>query len=78
MPYIGAYKGKSPCLDCKDRWINETGRCHSNCERYLDFKAKVVECNRLAKEERARERKDLVQSLKTVSQLNRIERGRKR
>ncbi len=27
---------KAPCKDCEDRKL----RCHSTCERYLDFKAK--------------------------------------
>ena len=78
MPLIGSYKQESPCLDCKDRWISEEGRCHGSCERYLKFKTDAEQFNRLVNQERARQRKNLIRDGKTASQLNRIEKARKR
>lgn len=39
----------SPCKDCCDRHFN----CHSQCEKYLAFKDKVAELNRLIREKKA-------------------------
>lgn len=24
------------CKNCPDRWVNETGRCHDTCEKYIE------------------------------------------
>lgn len=78
MPLIGAFRGLSPCLDCKDRWINETGRCHSSCEKYLTFKKEASDYNKRILEERDRQRKNPIRDIKTQSALNRIHDARKK
>ena len=37
--------GHAPCKDCTDRIVN----CHSKCERYSAWKAKVKECAEIRK-----------------------------
>ena len=28
---------KSPCINCTERWVTSTGRCHTTCERYISY-----------------------------------------
>ena len=78
MEIFGLTGLMSPCRDCKDRWINETGRCHSTCERYIEFKDKAKEINTQIKNERQRALRNPVKEIKTSSQLDRIEKARRR
>ena len=39
--FTKGYYGGSPCLNCSDRYVKETGeRCHSTCEKYIAFVTK--------------------------------------
>ena len=29
---------KAPCKGCQDRWMNDTKTCHSECQKYLEWK----------------------------------------
>lgn len=78
MEIFGLTGLKSPCMKCEDRWINETGRCHSTCEKYIEFAKKSREINNRINDERHRTLRNPVREGKTTSQLNRIAKARKK
>lgn len=61
---------KTPCLGCKDRWINENGRCHSSCDKYKEFLEAHASKSRLIEDERKRTMYDPLLELKTDAQIN--------
>lgn len=71
-------KEASPCLDCKDRWINENGRCHSTCEKYIEFTKRVKAITREINDERKRSTVDPIRLLKTEAQKNRLQKARRK
>lgn len=30
-------KPDNPCLNCTERWVDESGTCHATCKRYALF-----------------------------------------
>ena len=41
MAYGQTKSNPSPCYKCQDRCVNEHTNCHSDCERYLNWKKKL-------------------------------------
>lgn len=41
-------KPKAPCLNCEDR----NPGCHSRCEKYISYREKQIEYNKLKAKER--------------------------
>lgn len=69
---------QSPCLNCPDRWVNETGRCHSTCEKYIAFAEQAKTKTRLINDERKRTLLDPLRVIKTPAKAEKIRRSRKR
>lgn len=44
-PFIPRIGRPAPCKDCKERWVNEEGRCHDTCERYAQWRGEVQAAN---------------------------------
>ena len=78
MNIYGLKNHPSPCQGCKDRWVNETGRCHTTCEKYAEFKAKAAAENKYIAEERERFLRNPIAENKSMAQMNRIKKERKR
>ena len=53
-------KVTTPCKDCEDRFVRVDGdkieRCHTKCERYKEFRAKIDEVNKREQAVKAKER----------------------
>lgn len=78
MEIYGLKNMASPCKGCKERWVNETGTCHTNCERYIAFKEEARAINARINDERHRTMRNPIAEGKTASQLNRMRRDRKK
>lgn len=78
MEIFGLTGIKSPCMKCTERWVNETGRCHSTCEAYKEFTIKVKEEHQQIQQERMRAIRNPIAEGKTTSQLNRMAKARKK
>lgn len=40
---------QAPCQNCSDRWRNEQGSCHQNCQKYADYRKTVEQANEQAR-----------------------------
>lgn len=43
------------CRGCKDRWVSDTGRCHTTCEKYLKAQEEWLELKDKQRKEKNRD-----------------------
>ena len=68
----------APCRGCKDRWVSENGRCHTNCEKYKAFKEEIERINTIESFERIRTYANPLQQIKSISKKNWLKREKER
>lgn len=47
---------QSPCMNCTERWVTETSRCHNSCERYAGYRSKINAVSNKRQKEKEQDR----------------------